>query len=133
MAKYDFTKYKANTEAEKVSPHLEHEFRPIKDDQDIVVKCSYFKAGERTGFIDFSEGRSASFNFRRVFQKKVISIEGLVLTVTDEKTDKPKDIVVSDPQVLLNFPDVGIVNDIVTEVARHIVNADELTEDEEGN
>lgn len=131
--KYDFTKYAVNTQEEKAVPNLEHEFRPIKDDPDIVVKVEYFKAGEKIGYADLKEGGTFSYNFRRIFERKVISIRGLVLTVTDKKTNKPAEVAITDPKVLVQYPDEGIIADLINGVGRHLIHGDELTEDEEGN
>lgn len=133
MAKYDFTKYRAITDAEKVSPRLEHDYRPIEDDKDIVVKVEYFKAGEKGTFVDINQDGAASFNMARIFAKKAISISGLVLTVTDDKTDKPKEITITEPRDLLQFPDEGVIHDIVQNTAHHLIGGDSLNENEEGN
>lgn len=133
MGKYDFTNYKMNTKAAKASPILEHDFNPIKDDPEITVNCTYFMAGERSSFIELNEDGSATFNFRRIFEKKVRSISGLVVTITDEATGNPKDVEITDPKTLLAFPEGGIATDIINATARHLIRNDSLTEDEEGN
>ncbi len=132
--KYDFTNFSFDTIEDKAIPRLEHEFRPIEDDPDIVVKCNYFKAGEKGTFIDVSaKEERATFNFRRIVEKQVISISGLVLTVTDAKTGKPLDFAVKDPETLLSLPDVGIVNQMVQSIANHLISNDTLSEKQEGN
>lgn len=133
MAKYDFTKYKMNTKAEKAVPILEHEFKPIKDDPEITVTCLYFKAGEKSSFVELTEDGRAVFDFRRIFEKKVRRISGLVVTITDETSGKPNDVAITDPQTLLAFPEGGIADDIITATALHLVKADNLTENEQGN
>ena len=131
--KYDFTAYKVRTDADKASPVLEHEFRPVKDDEDIVVRCRHFRGGEKMAFASMKSNGTASFDYRGIILSQVDSIRGLVLTVTDDATGKDKDIEVKDAETLLSFPDEGIISTIVTNTALHLVAGDSLTEEERGN
>ncbi len=130
MAKYDFTRYSIDTEAGKASPVLEHEYRPVDYDKDIAVRCEHFKAGEKMKYAAVRVDGTFYFDYSRIFADKVLSINGLTLTVTDGKTGKPKDIAVTEPEVLVSFPDTGIVRDIVRNTALHLVNGESLTETE---
>ena len=97
--KYDFTAYKVKTDADKASPILEHDYKPVKDDEDIVVRCRHFKAGQKMQYASFTRDGSASFDYRGIFLNQVDSIRGLVLTVTDAKTNAEKDIEVKDAEI----------------------------------
>ncbi len=131
--KYDFTDYRMDTDAEKASPVLEHEYRPVKDDQDIVVKCEHFKAGEKMKYAAVRTDGSFYFDYARIFADKTTSIQGLTLTFRDARTGKPKDVNVTDPYMLVGMPDKGIVSEIVRETALHLINGESLTEKEEKN
>lgn len=131
--KYDFTAYKVRTDADKASPVLEHDYRPVKDDEDIIVRCRHFRAGEKMTHAQVKRDGSATFDYRGIVRSQVISIKGLVLTVTDEKTGAEKDIEVKDAETLLSFPDEGIISTIVTGTALHLITGDSLTEEEQGN
>ena len=139
--KYDFTAYKVNTDAEKASPILEHDYRPIDDDPDIVVRCRHFRAGEKMGYASLKPVKdmkgevkaTASFDYRAIIQDQVDSISGLVVTITDEKTGKPKEIEIKDADTLVSFPDGGVIHDIVNNTAIHLISGDSLTEAEQGN
>ena len=131
--KYNFTAYKVKTDADKASPILEHDYKPVKDDEDIVVRCRHFKAGQKMQYASFTRDGSASFDYRGIFLNQVDSIRGLVLTVTDAKTNAEKDIEVKDADTLLSFPDEGIISTIVTGTALHLIAGDSLTEEERGN
>lgn len=131
--KYDFTQYRMNTDEAKASPVLEHDFTPVDDDKDIVVHCTHFRAGEKMGFASMRQDGTFSFDYRRIFERKVQGISGLKLTVTDARTGKPKELEVTDAETLLSFPDTGIASEIVTRTALHLISGDSLTEEEQGN
>lgn len=139
--KYDFTAYRVNTDEDKASPILEHDYKPIDDDPDIVLRCRHFRAGEKMTYASLKPVKgatgevkaTASFDYRAIILNQVDSISGLVLTVTDDKTGKPKDIEVKDAETLIAFPDAGVVHDIVNNTAIHLISADSLTEAEQGN
>lgn len=131
--KYDFTDYSMDTTLEKASPVLEHEYRPVKDDQDIIVRCEHFTAGEKMKYAAVRTDGTFYFDYARIFADKTTSIEGLTLTFRDAKTGKATDVKITDPYVLVGMPDKGIVSEIVRETALHLINGESLTEKEEKN
>lgn len=131
--KYDFTNIKVDTKADKAIPKLRHTFEPLENDKDIVIECDYFQAGEKSSYLSISPDAKASFDNRKIFKDKVKDIRGFVISVTDARTGKTKDIEIRDAETFLQYPDVGVFGEILGNVAHHLIFADGLTEPEVKN
>lgn len=131
--KYDFTNIKVDTKADKAIPKLRHSFEPLENDKDIVVECDYFQAGEKSKYLAISADGNVSFDHRKIFKNKVRDIRGFVISVTDSRTGKTKDVDIRDADTFLQYPDMGVFNEILSSVALHLILADGLTETEVKN
>lgn len=120
-------KLRTLVDAGKTRIDLEHVFQPLKGEKDLKVHCLYFKPGEMTSYISYTQEGKASIDFQKVFRDKVTRIEGLSIE-TDKETFK-----VDTAEDLLALPNTPVLTDIVMKTAEHIVSSDGLTEDEEKN
>lgn len=119
-----------NIDIKKADLGLRHEYIPdislnkgVKDDEKIVVDCEYFRIGEKMSFSTISEDREAAIDLQKVFRKKVKGIRNLVIN------GKP----VTTSEELLKYPGVPELEGLMMNVVLHIINSDDLTEDEEKN
>ena len=119
-----------NIDIKKADLGLRHEYIPdiilnegVEDDEKVVVDCEYFRIGERMSFSTVSEDREVTIDFQKVFRKKVKGIRNLVIN------GKP----VTTSEELLKYPGVPELEGLMMNVVLHIINSDDLTEDEEKN
>ena len=119
-----------NIDIKKADLGLRHEYFPqtnlnkeAEENEKIVIDCEYFRMGERMSFSTVSEDREVNIDFPKVFRKKVKGIRNL------EINGKP----VTTAEELLKYPGVPELESLMMDVVFHIINSDDLTEDEEKN
>ena len=119
-----------NIDVSKLDLGLRHEYVPttsfnmsLNEKERMVIDCEYFRVGEKMSFNEVSADGTATMDFRKIFLKKVKGIRNF------EFNGKP----VTTSEEFLKFPGVGEMDLIVMNVVLHIINADELTEDEAKN
>ena len=119
-----------NIDIKKADLGLRHEYIPqtllnkeAEENEKIIIDCEYFRMGERMSFSTVSEDREVTIDFPKVFRKKVKGIRNL------EINGKP----VTTAEELLKYPGVPELESLMMDVVFHIINSDDLTEDEEKN
>lgn len=119
-----------NIDIKKADLGLRHEYIPqiplnkeAEENEKIIIDCEYFRMGERMSFSTVSEDREVNVDFPKVFRRKVKGIRNL------EINGKP----VTTAEELLKYPGVPELESLMMDVVFHIINSDELTEDEEKN
>lgn len=128
MATFRISELEIRTDRNKANPVIEHDYRPLKDYDDVVVRCSYFTAGERMGYMQFGQDGRVNMDMVGIFRDKVHSISGLIVEGKDGR-EHP----ITTAKELLSYPDVSVLSAIVMGTATHIVESDGLSEAEEKN
>ena len=122
MLKIKTSQFKANDKG-KLQVELEHEFRPFKEYDDVVIVCNYLENGEITKYINAMD---KSIDFPRLFKDKVKSVRGIVIEDAEGKE------VECDVETLTMFPNATF-NSIINETAVHLITSYTLNENEEKN
>ena len=122
MLKIKTSQFKANDKG-KLQVELEHEFRPFKEYDDVVIVCNFLENGEITKYINAMD---KSIDFPRLFKDKVKSVRGIVVEDAEGKE------VDCDVETLTMFPNATF-NSIINETAVHLITSYTLNENEEKN
>ena len=85
--------------------------------------CEYFRLGEKMRYSSIGEDKEVSLDFQKIFRKKVKGISNL------EINDTP----VTTAEELLKYPGVPELEALMMDVVLHIIQSDDLTEDETKN
>ena len=121
-----------NIDTSKLDLGLRHDYvleakfnMDLPEEERIVIDCEYLRVGERTAFLSVSaEDNEVSMDiYRKMFAKKVKGIRNLTIS------KKP----VTTAEEFLKYPSTPELDAILLFTGNHILNADELTEDEEKN
>lgn len=120
-----------NIDVKKADLGLRHEYIPqvpfnlaIENPEDrVVVDCEHFRLGEKMKYSIIDEDKDITFDFQKIFRRKVkgirnLTINGKAVTTADE---------------LLNYPGISELEGLLMDVVLHIIRSDELTEDERKN
>ena len=122
MLKIKTSQFKANDKG-KLQVELEHEFRPFKEYDDVVIVCNFLENGEITKYINAVD---KSIDFPKLFKDKVKSVRGIVVEDAEGKE------VECDVETLTMFPNATF-NSIINETAVHLITSYTLNENEEKN
>ena len=95
----------------------------LDEDERIVFDCEYFRLGEKMRYSSIGEDKEVSLDFQKIFRKKVKGISNL------EINDTP----VTTAEELLKYPGVPELEALMMDVVLHIIQSDDLTEDETKN
>ena len=124
----EFNNFKAKVDENKLVVDYRHEYRPFKDNAEVVVVCNYLRNGELAKYMGngFSD-----LDFNRLFLDKVEEIRGLVLSFDGKEME-------ATPEALCEIPfgtseAQKFVSTFIRDVAMHILGGDQLTEDEVKN
>ena len=119
-----------NIDTSKADLGLRHEYVPqtpynlsLDEDERIVFDCEYFRLGEKMRYSSIGEDKEVSLDFQKIFRKKVKGISNL------EINDTP----VTTAEELLKYPEVPELEALMMDVVLHIIQSDDLTEDETKN
>ena len=119
-----------NIDTRKADLGLRHEYVPqtpynlsLDEDERIVFDCEYFRLGEKMRYSSIGEDKEVSLDFQKIFRKKVKGISNL------EINDTP----VTTAEELLKYPGVPELEALMMDVVLHIIQSDDLTEDETKN
>lgn len=119
-----------NIDTSKADLGLRHEYVPetpynlsLDEDERIVFDCEYFRLGEKMKYSSIDEDKEVSLDFQKVFRKKVKGIRNL------EINDTP----VTTAEELLKYPGIPELEALMMDVVLHIIQSDDLTEDETKN
>lgn len=122
MLKIKTNQFKANDKG-KLQVELEHEFRPLKEYDDVVVVCNFLENGEITKYINAVD---KSIDFQKLFKDKVKSVRGIVVEDAEGRE------VECDVDTLTTFPNATF-SSIINETAMHLITSYTLNESEEKN
>ena len=122
MLKIKTSQFKANDKG-KLQVELEHEFRPFKEYDDVVVVCNFLENGEITKYINAVD---KSIDFQKLFKDKVKYVKGIVVEDAEGRE------VECDVDTLTTFPNATF-NSIINETAMHLITSYTLNESEEKN
>jgi|GEM_PF-6663739 len=124
----EFNNFKAKVDENKLVVDFRHEYRPYKDNDEVVVVCNYLRNCELAKYMGngFSD-----LDFNRLFLDKVEEIRGLVLSFDGREME-------ATPEALCEIPfgtseAQKFVSTFIRDVAMHILGGDQLTEDEVKN
>ena len=119
-----------NIDTRKADLGLRHDYVPqtpynlsLDEDERIVFDCEYFRLGEKMRYSSIGEDKEVSLDFQKIFRKKVKGISNL------EINDTP----VTTAEELLKYPGVPELEALMMDVVLHIIQSDDLTEDETKN
>ena len=107
----------------KLEVELLHDFKPLEEYNDVVIKCEYLKNGELPRYFDIQE---KTVDFVRIFKEKAKSVEGIELEDPDGKKIK------CDVNTVVAKPNQTI-NEIIMKTSAHLVEAYTLTAEEVKN
>lgn len=119
-----------NIDTSKADLGLRHEYVPetpynlsLDEDERIVFDCEYFRLGEKMKYSSIDEDKEVSLDFQKVFRKKVKGIRNLEIN----------DTLVTTAEELLKYPGIPELEALMMDVVLHIIQSDDLTEDETKN
>lgn len=122
----------SNIDISKTSTMLKHKYYPtasinskLADKDKVFVWCEYLKAGDRTSFSKFDKDGNSNFDFKKIFEEKVLSIHNFVVS-DDKGNSKP----INTASEFLNLPDIPQISELMLDVVIHIIKGDALNEDE---
>ena len=101
----------------KLEVELLHDFKPLEEYNDVVIKCEYLKNGELPRYFDIQE---KTVDFVRIFKEKAKSVEGIELEDPDGKKIK------CDVNTIVAMPNQTF-NEIIMKTSAHLVEAYTLT------
>ena len=124
----EFSNFKAKVDEGTLVVDYRHEYRPYKDNADVVVVCNYLRNGEINKYVGDS---ISSLDYRKLFLDKVEEIRGLVLSFDGKEME-------ATPEALCEIPfgtseAQRFVSTFIQDVAMHLLGGDQLTEDEVKN
>lgn len=126
MPKFNFKIDGKNVDITKMDAIFKHVYTPnlewnTGDDKTTVV-CRYLKAGERTEFTSFNSNLTARFDLKRIFEAQVDEVKNF--WINDKELSK---------EDILGCVGFKEIDELINNVAAHIVAGAELTLDEKKN